>query len=366
MGIAAYSGNDGISVFVNSLAGTEQKGQVEVRLMWRGNEVLSTKKSDAAGRVVFEAGLSRGEGELSPAMLIATDAKGDYAFLNLKGPAFDLSDRGVKGRPAAVGLDAFVYTERGVYRSGETVHVMSLLRDAQGAAALNVPLTLVVERPDGIEYRRVAVPDQGVGGHTLDVPINPAASTGTWRVRAFTDPKRPAVGETTFLVEDYVPDRLEFDLAAPDGKISRDAPAKLTVDGRYLYGAPASALDLEGQIVIGPAKERPGLAGYQFGLPDEEAATERKPLEDLPQTDDKGKASFEVVLDKVPATSRALEAKVIVRLVEPGGRAVEKNIVLPVVPAGNVVGGKPLLSGRSLGEGENATFDVALVAPDGK
>ena len=30
------------------------------------------------------------------------------------------------------GLDAFVYTERGVYRSGETVHVTALLRDARG------------------------------------------------------------------------------------------------------------------------------------------------------------------------------------------------------------------------------------------
>ena len=51
----------------------------------------------------------------------------------------------------------------------------------------------------------------------------------------------------------------------------------------------------------------------------------RKPLEDLPQTDDKGKASFEVALDKVPATSRPLEAKVIVRLAEAGGRAVERK-----------------------------------------
>ena len=42
-------------------------------------------------------------------MLIASDGKNDYGFLNLKGPAFDLSDRGVKGRPAAAGLDAFVY-----------------------------------------------------------------------------------------------------------------------------------------------------------------------------------------------------------------------------------------------------------------
>ncbi|MEA2983196.1 MAG: alpha-2-macroglobulin, partial [Alphaproteobacteria bacterium] len=366
IGLAAYSGNDGINVFVNSLATTEPRGQVEVRLMSRGNEILSTKKTDAAGRLAFEAGLSRGEGALAPAMLVASDAKGDYAFLNMKGPAFDLGDRGVKGRPAAAGLDAFVYTERGVYRSGETVHVMSLLRDAQGTAALNIPLTLVVERPDGIEYRRVSVPDQGVGGHSLDVPINPSASTGTWRVRAFTDPKRPAVGETTFLVEDYVADRLEFDLAAPDGKISKETPAMLTVDGRYLYGAPASALDLEGEIVIGAAKERPGLAGYQFGLADEEVETSRKPLEDLPQTDDQGKASFEVALDKVPASSRPLEAKVTVRLAETGGRAVERNVTLPVVAAGNMIGVKPLFSGRSLGEGENASFDVVLVAPDGK
>ncbi len=243
---------------------------------------------------------------------------------------------------------------------------MSLLRDAQGAAALNVPLTLVVERPDGIEYRRVAVPDQGVGAHGLDVLINPSATTGTWRVRAFTDPKRPSIGEATFLVEDYVPDRLEFDLASPNGSIARNAPAKLTVDGRYLYGAPASALDLEGEMVIAPAKERPGLAGYQFGLADEEVETTRQTLEDLPQTDDKGKASFDIALDKLPATSRPLDAKVIVRLAESGGRSVERTITLPVQAAGNMIGVKPLFSGRSLGEGENANFDVVLVAPDGK
>jgi uncharacterized protein YfaS (alpha-2-macroglobulin family) len=126
------------------------------------------------------------------------------------------------------------------------------------------------------------VPDQGIGGRSLSVPINSAASTGTWRVRAFTDPKRPAVGEATFLVEDYVADRLEFDLAAPSGQISRDAPTRITVDGRYLYGAPASNLDLEGEVLIRLAKERPKLAGYQFGPSDEGFSIERQPLEDLP------------------------------------------------------------------------------------
>ncbi len=63
---------------------------------------------------------------------------------------------------------------------------------------------------------------------------------------------------------------MEFELTAPAGRLSKTAPAELKVDGRYLYGAPASGLSLEGELVIGPAKERPGFAGYRFGLADEE------------------------------------------------------------------------------------------------
>jgi alpha-2-macroglobulin len=94
------------------------------------------------------------------------------------------------------------------------------------------------------------VPDQGIGGRSLDVTIISSAPTGTWRVAAFTDPKRPAIGEATFLVEDYVPDRLEFDLTTTATSISPTSPANISVDGRFLYGAPASGLTLDGEINI--------------------------------------------------------------------------------------------------------------------
>ncbi|MDB5599370.1 MAG: alpha-2-macroglobulin [Xanthobacteraceae bacterium] len=367
LGLTAYSGADGVHVFVHSLADTSSKAQVEVRLMARSNEVLATKRTDAAGHAHFEPGLTRGEGGLSPALLIASVVQGeaDYAFLGLKSPAFDLSDRGVSGREVPTGLDAFVYTERGVYRSGEDVHVTALLRDGLGVAAVGVPLTLVIERPDGMEYRRAVVADGGVGGRTLNIPINAVAPTGTWRVAAFTDPKRPAVGETTFLVEDYVPDRMEFELNSPSGKISKTAPAEISLEGRYLYGAPAADLSLEGEVVISAAKERPGLVGYQFGTSDESVENTQQALSDLPNTDENGKATFTVELDKVPSTLRLLQATVTVRMAESGGRAVERKMTLPVTPSGNMIGVKPLFSGRSLGEGEQAGFDVVLVAPDG-
>ena len=80
----------------------------------------------------FEAGPDARRGRARARHAGRAEAKGDYAFLSLKGPAFDLTDRGVSGRTAPAGLDAFVYTERGVYRSGETVHITALLRDAPG------------------------------------------------------------------------------------------------------------------------------------------------------------------------------------------------------------------------------------------
>ncbi|MGC1358638.1 MAG: alpha-2-macroglobulin [Xanthobacteraceae bacterium] len=365
LGLTAFSGNDGIHVFVNSLASAQGKTGAEVRLISRSNEVLETRRTDAAGHVQFEAPLVSGEGAAAPAVVTASDLKGDYAFLSFKAPAFDLTDRGVGGRPAASGLDAFIYTERGVYRSGETVHLTSLLRDPQANAALGVPLTIVVERPDGVEFRRALVADQGLGGHGLTLPLPASAATGTWHARAFTDPKRPAIGETSFLVEDYVPDRIEFDLTSSAGHISQQSPAKVEVSGRFLYGAPAADLDLEGEVTVAAAKERSGFAGYQFGLADEALEPVRQTLTDLPTTDAQGKANFPVSLEKTSSSTRPLEAQVTVRMSEPGGRAVEHSITLPVTPGGNMIGVKPQFSGRSLADGGNAAFDVVTVAPNG-
>lgn len=368
LGLTAFSGNDGIHVFINSLATTQPLGGTEVRLVSRGNEILATRKTDDAGHALFEAGLARGEGGLSPAMLSVSGAKGDYAFLNLKSPAFDLSDRGVAGREVPAGLDAFVYAERGVYRSGETVYLTALARDGQGKAAIGAPMTLVVQRPDGVEYRRVTLPDQGAGGRSLALALNNSVPTGTWRVRAFADPKAPAIGEATFMVEDYVPDRIEFSVTSEAKLIAPDKPVKLSVDGRYLYGTPASQLQLEGEVAIAQASERPGFSGYTFGVSenDGEASTERQQLEELPTTGDDGKASFDVSLAKVPDAQRPFEAQILIRMAESGGRAVERKLVLPIAPKANMIGVKPLFSGNSVGEGETALFDVVLATPDGK
>jgi uncharacterized protein YfaS (alpha-2-macroglobulin family) len=338
-----------------------------VRLIARNNEILATHKTDKSGHVLFEAGFARGEGGLSPAMLTVSGKNTDYAFLSLKSNPFDLSDRGVAGRVVPSGADAFVYAERGVYRSNETVYLTALLRDGQGNALTGAPLTLVIERPDGVEFRRAVLPDQGAGGRMLAVALNSAVPTGTWRVRAFTDPKGTSVGETTFMVEDYVSERLEFDLTSKDKLIKADTSVELKVDGHFLYGAPASGLQLEGDMLIAPAAERPGFPGYQFGVADEETTSnERTPIENMPESDANGLATFPVSLAKPPASTQPQEAQIFIRMAEAGGRAVERKLVLPVASSAEEIGVKPLFGERNVAEGDKAEFDIVFVSPDGK
>ena len=112
---------------------------------------------------------------------------------------------------------------------------------------------------------------------------------------------------------------------------------------------------------------RPGFAGYQFGVADEETASnERTPLENLPEADAKGVATFPVSLAKPPSSTRPQEAQIFIRMAEAGGRSVERKLVLPVQPAAAMIGVKPLFADKSVAEGDKAGFDVVFVAPDGK
>ena len=310
----------------NRLGSAGPLAGVELRLVARNNEVLATKTTGADGRVDFDPGLSRGKGGSAPGLLVATLA-GDYGFLSLAQNAFDLSDRGVAGRDPPAGLDAFLYTERGVYRSGETVFATALLRDSKGVAKSGLPLTLVVKRPDGVEYRRATLPDQGLGGRAYAIPLLPGSAAGKWSIEAYADPKGDSIGRVEFMLQDYIPERLDFTLHPAKPVIDPGEPVEFSLDARFLYGAPASGLDVTGairlQAVEGGALA--GFPGYVAGLADDDFTTIENQFSDKVQTDDKGHADLSVELPE-GASTRPLEAKLIVDVGEPGGRTVERTL----------------------------------------
>ena len=172
-------------------------------------------------------------------------------------------------------------------------------------AVSDLPLTLVVERPDGVEYLRETLSDGGLGGYSADVQLEAEAMRGSWQVRLYADPKGSSLAETSVLVEDFQPERLAFDLVTEAKSIGTTTPAVIDLTARYLYGATAPGLSIDGDIDIRPAATLAGFDGYHFGLADEQIDPIRDPIDLGAVTDEDGKATLEVGLPELPVADQA-------------------------------------------------------------
>ena len=367
LGLTAVSGADGVHAFVRSLTSAGPVADARVRLVAVNNEILGEGVTDAGGRLAFAPGLARGTGGRAPQLLVAETEAGDYAFLDLSRPGFDLTDRGVEGRPAPGALDLFATTERGVYRPGETVFLTALLRDSHAMAVADLPLTMEVERPDGVVATREVLQDAGAGGYFAAVPVLAESLRGAWRIRLHADPEADPLASVTFLVEDFEPERLAFEISAPTGTVAAGESTPVTVAAKYLYGATAPDLAIEAELVLRPVTTLAGYPRYLFGRVDDPFQPWREPLGVVGGTDESGNATAEVAIPEPQPTTRPLEAQFILRLLDSNGRAVERSLTRAVRAEVDRIGIRPRFSeADGLAQGGEAAFDVIVVAPGGE
>ena len=365
LGLSVVSGNDGIHAFARSLTSTEPVVGASVKLVAVNNEILGEAVTDDSGRADFAPGLNRGDGGMAPQLLVAETEAGDYAFLDVTRPAFDLSDRGVTGRPMSGPLDLFATTERGVYRPGESVFLTALLRDSRAEAVTDLPLTLEIERPDGILSTTETLTDEGAGSYFFELGLQSSAMRGSWHARFLADPKAPPLADISFLVQDFEPERLAFEVAAPDAPAVPNKALPVTVDAKYLYGATAPDLSIEADAILRPRTTLVDYPGYTFGREDDTIQTDQIPLGVVAVTDASGHAVAEVPIPEPVPSTRPLDAQIVMRLIDSNGRPVTRTLTRPVMAATDRIGIRPAFKGSELGEGTEAGFDIITVAPDG-
>jgi len=368
LALTSYRSDSGLWVQARSLDGAQPLGGVTVSLLAHNNSELGRAGSDAEGWARFPAGLVRGTGGNRPHSLFATTADGDFVYLDLTDQGLELLDRGVAGRALPGPLDAFLYTDRGIYRPGETVHAAGLLRDEQARAVPALPLTFVLWRPDGRELLRRSVTDQAAG-YALELPIPSTAPSGPWALTAHLAADEPAIGRAELMVADFVPPQLEVTLdgagAAVDASEAGDARLEVTLAARWLYGAPAASLAGESALQLQVAETPfPDYAGFSFGLVQEELPaqlTDPTPF----ATDEAGRADLVLALEQRPDTSRPLEARVIASVFDLGGRAVQQTLTVPVHHQELAIGLRPRFAGDAVPEGASAVFEAIAVGPAG-
>jgi uncharacterized protein YfaS (alpha-2-macroglobulin family) len=369
IGLTSFSGDDGLNIFARSLQTAQSLPGIEVTVLSRGNEPIGKVVTGPDGRAFFAAGLLKGTGAAEPVAVMAQDpAKNDFSRLELTKAAFDLSDRGIDGRPQPGPVDAFLYTERGVYRPGETVHLMALMRDDAANALSNLPVTLIVKRPDGSEFTRYTHALQASGALSQSIDLPKSSRRGRWSVAAHIDPKGAPVGRVEFSVEDFVPEKLKVELTSERPILRPGTLNRFAISADFLYGAPASDLAVEGDMRITVDDTPfPAFAKYRFG-PEEEREKFEPPFIELKgdNTDRAGKSSLEWAGDLARDTVLPLRAQVQARVFEPGGgRATKTDKILPVRTRDTYLGIAPTFEGRYSREGVDTGFDLVALDAGG-
>jgi hypothetical protein len=369
-GLTTFTGADGLTVYARALSTGEPLSGVELALVARNNEEIQRITTDSQGRAKFGEGLMRGKGGMEPVAVMAYGAREDFTFLDLRRPAHDLTDRGVDGRSTPRQLDAFMYTDRGIYRPGEVVQAVTMVRDQQALAVSNTPLTFILSRPDGLEARRFVANEQSAGGVHTPVVLTASAPRGRWTLAAYSDPNLDAIGRVSFDVSDFVPQKLKVTLA-PSAKFYRPGETiKIETTGRFLYGAPGAGLNGEGTVTIKDDSDPFGgieaLKGFRFGKIDETFEGSQVTLQ-VAETDAAGKTQATAPLEiDTSEVTLPLKAEVTVALYEPGGRTTSDQVEVPIRTRDVMVGIRPGFENLSIAEGTGATLEFVAVDPNGK
>ncbi len=188
-----------------------------------------------------------------------------------------------------------------------------------------------IERPDGVVSSRDVLNDQGAGGYFSAVTLNRRRHARRVAGPLLTPTRKPRrLTSLSFLVEDFEPERLAFEVTAPDVPVVVGEVTPVSVMAKYLYGATAPNLAIEADAVIRPVTSLPKWPGYIFGREDDPIQTDRFPLGLVGTTDEEGNATAEVTIPETQATTRPLEAQLIMRLVDSNGRTIERSLSRPV------------------------------------
>ncbi len=366
LALQTFKGGQGMDIVVRSLESAKPQSGVTLAVLAQNNDELGRAKTNGQGRASFAAPLFAGVGAQRARYIVAYGSEGDFTALDLERSPLDLSDRDVAGRSVPPPIDAFMYTDRGIYRPGETVRLSGMIRDAAGRALENRKSVLVLTRPNGTEARRLRISEAKEAGAVIkNLEIDRGAPRGSWSVKLLVDGQEQPAGEMSFAVEDFVPQRLKVVIADDAKPFTGEGARTIPITASFLYGAVGAGLPVQGEArLVRDPNPFPDFAKFRFGKA-EDSFEDRSITLDPTVTDGAGRAALALTLPEVE-TSLPLRALVSAAVLEPGGRAVREQMDLSVRLSRRYLGLRPTFEGGSAGENTPLAFDVVAVDRAGK
>lgn len=341
-------------IFVQSISTGKPVPNAEVEIVGlNGNTIVKTT-TDINGRATLPPTSSSDYyGEHKPTAYVVKTAN-DLSFMpySENGRTLDYSNYDIGGEYGAADpnkISAFMFSDRGMYRPGDTIH-LGLIAKA-GDWNINLAnLTLeceVIDPKSSVTFsKQIKLNSSGfdeITFSTQDYSPTGVYNANLYLLKQYKDrTERNFLTSTTVKVEEFLPDTLKlttnFSPLPNDGWIT---PGKLEGHAtlKNLFGTPAAGNDIKAQISLTPGF--PSLrkySDYRFSDPLNRGKTFTEFLGTV-QTDEKGEASFPIDTKKFEKATYRLDFYV--EGFEKGsGRSVSQESSVYVSPLEYLIGYK--------------------------
>ncbi|TKX29794.1 alpha-2-macroglobulin [Campylobacter sp. MIT 12-5580] len=348
LGIMAEAINDQIFVRVNNYTNLNALNGVKIEAINRKNQVIASAISDVQGQAVLDAK------EQDVLFIIAS--KGEEAgILRLSNP---LSTDGfdVSGAQEAGLIEAFIYTDRGVYRPGDNVHLNIVARNKK--AMINHPIILksFKDPQSSTLLSNITLNPSSNGMFYQELKLAKDAATGIYELKF-------DIASQTFshkiLVQTIAPNRIAVQLHNEESlDINKNSELEYNIEAKYLFGAPAAKLKAQTTLnVIKDNYKNPKFTNYIFQNPSLYISEYSK--NDDGVLDENGKLSSSITLGETILNTQGTNFKALLtsEVFETGGRSTKALSTMKLEKYKYFIGIKEL-ENYYINSGDKISFSV--------
>ena len=249
-GITAKVAQDTIFAWVTRLKTAVPVAGAHVSLYDEDGELITDGETDEAGGIYLDAPEFASRAGLKKAMYLVAEKLGYMAVAHLKNEEltqawmFNLQSAvdGIRKLPAAV------FSERGAYRPGETVHLKCVVNPIGKLPEQSVLVR--IKDPKGQQVVRRELALDRYGSAHLGLPLKEKAPVGSYLVQVSTGDQRVT---SAFLVEEYRIPTFQVKVSSEQDSWTTDAESQAVVQAEYLHGGSLGARGAQWEVLRTPA-----------------------------------------------------------------------------------------------------------------
>ncbi len=354
IGLTLKRAGDGLHVFAINVLDARAAGGLKLKLYNFQNQLLEEQTTNANGYAKF----SKEEGSY----ILGQDKSG-IALIKLNHHEWELNNFDIDGFAGEVkGVNVFIYTDRGVYRPGDTIYMAAIVRMNKKNPPAEQPVSLTVYNARSQNVFETKQNCGGFGHVCFSIPTAATDPTGNWQ--AVLD-----VADQRFYeqlkVETVKPNRLKILVDVPELITAPDLTLTGTVTSRYLFGAPAASLKATIYVEL-MHKDfiAPKYSEYIFSTPLKYFSSLTNNIYRGP-LDQQGQYQLNHQFKDLVNANGLLTAVLRTTVMEKGGNQTENVKTISVSPFSSYVGIKNIFPHGSANFGDKYNLPVIVVDKNG-